>query len=75
MIYKKCDKCKKRRSLKSGKIKRACFMLHFPYYSYFGFDLCDDCLKKLEARLNYFFKEMKGGKVKNGSNTNKNNRI
>jgi len=51
-------------------------MIHFPYYSYFGFDLCEDCLKKLDKRLDYFFKELKGGiKVKNGSNTNKNNRI
>jgi len=58
MIFKKCDKCRKRNTQKRI-IKRGCFMLHFPYYNYIGFDLCEDCLIKLEARFNYFFKTTK----------------
>lgn len=37
-------------------------MIHFPFYDYFGFDLCESCLKKLDNKLNKFFKELKGGK-------------
>lgn len=44
MIIKNCDKCHKRSRI----IKRC-------YYSYFGFDLCSDCLKNLQAKLNKFF--------------------
>lgn len=53
-LIKKCDKCSKR-SLEE--IKRVCFMIHFPYYDYVGFDLCNDCLNKLEGRIEDFFKK------------------
>jgi len=51
---KKCDKCN-RRSCKKRVVKRFCFMTHFPYYNYEGFDLCQDCEKKLDYVLNKFF--------------------
>jgi len=54
-INKKCDKCKKRNTQKRI-IKRVCFQIHFPYYDYAGFDLCEDCLKKLERNLGRWFK-------------------
>lgn len=54
-IVKKCDKCGER-SLKQGVIKRVCFMIHFPYYDYAGFDLCNSCLNKLEKQIEEFFK-------------------
>jgi len=49
--FKKCDKCGLNNKIKGILIYRVCFMIHFPYYSYFGFDLCSNCLKKLEKNL------------------------
>lgn len=50
---KKCDRCK-RKSSKKLKIFRLAIHKHFPYYDYFGFDLCEDCLIKFEKKVERF---------------------
>jgi len=64
--YKKCDRCKE--SNKEQLVFRVCLMIHFPYYDYFGFDLCEDCLKDFQSLTQNFLKETD----KHTKNTKKN---
>jgi len=52
-IKKYCDKCKKR---KHKPIVRFGILRQFPYYLYFGFDLCSKCDKKFIKLVDEFLK-------------------
>jgi hypothetical protein len=49
-VKKKCDKCGKNQR-PDFTIKRAAIHIHFPFYEYFGFDLCPLCLEELDNLL------------------------
>jgi len=56
-IIRLCDKCGKVSDIK-GKILRCSFYVNTPFYDYFGFDLCKDCLKEFEENLKGFLSSL-----------------